>query len=168
WSFNVGARYDKASGSDQAGHKTVDDSAVSPRLAANFDPKADGRHRFNVTYGRYVSKVDQGPADNTATAGRYASYYWDYAGPAINPKGTPINQLLPVPQVIKQVFDWFNSVGGKTNTKFLTDVNIPGTTTRFDHSLSAPYMDEISGEIGRASCRERVESAGEAGREKQE
>jgi outer membrane receptor for ferrienterochelin and colicin len=145
WNFNVGARYDKASGRDQAGNKTVDDSAMSPRLAANFDPKGNGHHRFSVSYGRYVSKVDQGPADNTATAGRYASYYWDYKGPEINAPGTPISQLLPTQQVIKQVFDWFNSVGGsQAGPPLLTDANIPGTTTRFDHSLHAPYMDEMT------------------------
>ena len=142
WSFNVGARYDKASGHDQAGHKTVDDSATSPRLAANFDPKANGKHRFSVTYGRYVSKVDQGPADFTATAGRYASYYWDYTGPLINAPGTPVSQLVPTDQVIRRVFDWFNSQGGTSNVGLATDVSIPGTTSRFDRSLRAPHMDE--------------------------
>ena len=144
WSFNVGVRYDKDFGEDQAGHKTVDDSAFSPRLAANFDPSGNGRNRFSATYGRYVSKVDQGPADNTATAGRYASYYWDYRGPEINPDGTATNQLVPIPQLIQQVFDWFNSVGGTHNTEFLNSVFIPGVTTRFDHSLRAPHMDEIT------------------------
>jgi Carboxypeptidase regulatory-like domain/TonB dependent receptor/TonB-dependent Receptor Plug Domain len=142
WDFNVGVRYDKAFGKDQAGNRTVDDSAISPRLAAIFDPRGDGRHRFSATYGRYVSKVDQGPADNTATAGRYASYYWDYKGPVINAPGTPITQLVATPDVIQQVFNWFNSVGGTKNTALLTSVRIPGVTTRFDRSLSAPYMDE--------------------------
>src|SRR5205085_2599422 len=59
WDFNVGLRYDKAFGTDQAGNKTVDDSAFSPRLAAQYDLKGNGRHRFSATYGRYVSKVDQ-------------------------------------------------------------------------------------------------------------
>lgn len=146
WALNIGVRYDKASGKDQAGHKTVDDSAFSPRLAANYDPKGNGRHRFSLSYGRYVSKVDQGPADNTATAGRYASYYWDYKGPVLNAAGTPINQLLPTQEVIKRVFDWFNSVGGtKAGPPLLTDAFIPGTTSRFDHSLQAPYMDEVTG-----------------------
>lgn len=89
WGFNIGGRYDKAFGRDQAGHKTVDDSAMSPRLAANFDPKGNGHHRFSVSYGRYVSKVDQVAGDITATAGRYASYYWNYDGPVINAPGTP-------------------------------------------------------------------------------
>lgn len=49
---------------------TVDDSAISPRLAATFDPAGNGRQRFSATYGRYVAKVEQGPADLTAPAGR--------------------------------------------------------------------------------------------------
>lgn len=144
WNFNVGVRYDKAFGSDQAGNKTVDDSAISPRLAATYDLGADGKNRFSATYGRYVSKVDQGPADNTATAGRYASYYWDYKGPVINPPGTPTSQLVPTASVIKQVFDWFNSVGGTKNTTLLTSAHIPGVTLRFDKSLNAPWMDEYT------------------------
>jgi hypothetical protein len=145
WNFNVGVRYDQADGKDQAGHKTVDDSAFSPRLAANFDIAGDGHHRFSATYGKYVSKVDQGPADNTATAGRYASYYFNYGGPAINPPGTPDNQLVPIPQMIQQVFAWFQGAGGTSNLDLLADPpNIPGTTTRFDHSLQAPSMDELT------------------------
>ena len=149
WSFNAGARYDKAFGKDQAGNKTVDDDAISPRLAANFDPLASGRHRFSVTYGRYVSKVDQGPADSTSTAGTFAAYYWDYKGPAINAAGTPISQLLPSSEVIQRVFDWFNSVGGtKAGPPLLTGAVVPGTTSRFDHSLQAPYMDEVTAGYG--------------------
>jgi hypothetical protein len=148
WSFNVGGRYDKAFGHDEAGHKTVDDSAVSPRLAANFDPQGNGKHRFSVTYGRYVSKVDQGPANQTSTAGRYASYYWDYAGPEINKPGTPIGSLVPTDQVIKRVFDWFNSVGGTKNSSLLNSAFVPGTTNRFDRSLNAPHMDEWTAGYG--------------------
>ncbi|HET7710502.1 MAG TPA: TonB-dependent receptor [Thermoanaerobaculia bacterium] len=142
WNFNLGLRYDNAFGKDQAGNKTVDDDAFSPRLAAAYDVSGNGRHRFGATYGRYVAKVDQGPADNTATAGRYASYYWDYKGPAINPPGTPASQLVPVPEVIRRVFAWFESVGGTRNTQYLNSVRIPGVTTRFDRSLNAPWMDE--------------------------
>jgi hypothetical protein len=146
WSFNVGVRYDKSFGTDQAGNKTVDDSAFSPRLAARYDLRGDGKHNFSATYGRYVSKVDQGPADNTATAGRYASYYWDYKGPVINPPGTPRDQLLPVSEVIRQVFNWFNSVGGTANRNpdLLTSTHIPGVTLRFDGPLAAPFMDEYT------------------------
>jgi outer membrane receptor for ferrienterochelin and colicin len=144
WSFNVGVRYDKDSGSDQAGNKTVDDSAFSPRLAANFDPTGSGRHRISLSYGRYVSKVDQGPADSTSSSGRYSSYYWDYSGPALNSAlgSTPSSQIVPIPQVIQQVFNWFQSVGGTNNMQYLASAWIPGVSSRFDRSLKAPYMDE--------------------------
>ncbi|HEU4523369.1 MAG TPA: TonB-dependent receptor, partial [Thermoanaerobaculia bacterium] len=144
WNFNVGVRYDQAFGTNQAGVKTVDDSAISPRLAATFDPQGNGRHRIGLTYGRYVSKVEQGPADLTAPAGRYSYYFFDYAGPAINPRGTPWDQLIPIPQVIQMVFDWFASVGGTSNTELLSDISIPGYTTRFERSLNSPWMDEIT------------------------
>jgi hypothetical protein len=144
FSFNVGARFDTSFGKNQAGVKTVDDSAISPRLAATFDLKGDGHQRFSATYGRYVAKVEQGPADLTAPAGRYSYYFFDYKGPVINPAGTPISQLVPTEEVIRQVFAWFNSVGGTNNSSLLSDVSIPGYTTRFEKSLNSPYMDEFS------------------------
>ena len=144
WSFNVGARYDNAFGKNQAGVKTVDDSAYSPRLAATFDPSGNGRHRFSGTYGRYVAKVEQGPADLTSPAGRYSYYRYDYKGPDINPIGTPWNQLVPIPQVIQRIFDWFESVGGTSNTGLISSISIPGSTTRFEGSLNSPFMDEFT------------------------
>jgi hypothetical protein len=144
WSFNAGLRHDKAFGSDQAGKTTVDDQAFSPRLAATFDPQGNGKHRITASYGKYVSKVDQGPADLTATAGRYADYYFDYRGPTINPVGTPINQMVPVEEVIRRVFDWFNSVGGTANRTFLNSASVPGVDTRFEGSVKAPHMNEVT------------------------
>jgi hypothetical protein len=144
WTFNAGVRYDQSFGKNQAGVTTVDDSAFSPRLAATFDPGGNGRQRFSATYGRYVAKVEQGPADLTAPAGRYSYYLFNYTGPAINPKGTPINQLIPTAQVIAQIFAAFNAAGGTSNTGNLDDVSIPGATTRFDESLNSPYMDEFT------------------------
>ena len=144
WSFNIGLRYDQAFGENEEGRKTVDDSAFSPRLAATFDPQGSGRHRFSVTYGRYVAKVEQGPANLTSQAGRYSYYFFDYKGPAINPPGTPFNQLVPIPQVIQQIFTWFNSVGGTSNTSLLSDVVLGGYTSRYEGSLRSPSMDEVT------------------------
>ncbi|MFL6248284.1 MAG: carboxypeptidase regulatory-like domain-containing protein [Thermoanaerobaculia bacterium] len=144
WTFNIGARYDEAFGKNQAGVTTVDDSAFSPRLAATLDPQGNGRQRFSATYGRYVSKVEQGPADLTAPAGRYSYYLFNYTGPVINAPGTPVNQLLPTPQVIAMIFSAFNAAGGVNNTSLLDDISIPGATTRFDQSLQSPYMDEFT------------------------
>lgn len=63
----MGTLYDATVRHRSAGNKTVDDRAFSPRLAAGYDLRGDGKHNFSATYGRYVSKVDQGPADSTAT-----------------------------------------------------------------------------------------------------
>jgi hypothetical protein len=144
WAFNVGARFDKSFGKNQAGVTTVDDSAFSPRLAATFDPAGTGKQRFSATYGRYVAKVEQGPADLTAPAGRYSYYLFDYPGQPINPIGTPVSQLIATPQVIAMIFAAFNAAGGTNNRDLLSDISIPGATTRFDHSLSSPYMDEYT------------------------
>lgn len=144
WNFNLGVRYDETFGKNQAGVKTVDDSAISPRLAATWDPAGTGRHRVSATYGRYVAKVEQGPADLTAPAGRYSYYFFDYAGPAINPRGTPFNELVPIPEVIRRIFAWFESVGGTSNETLLSDISIPGYTTRFEKSLNSPWMDEYT------------------------
>jgi len=140
--FNAGIRYDKAFGSDQAGNTTVDDQNISPRLAAYYDVRGNGQHRFSATYGRYVAKVEQGPADVSATAGRYASYYWDYEGPVINPVGTSVNQLVPTAEVIRRVFEWFNANGGTNMAPF--DQSVPGLSERFRETLASPYMDEIT------------------------
>jgi len=138
--FNVGVRYDKAFGHDEAGHTTADDQAFSPRLGATFDVKGDGHHRFSATYGRYVAKIESGPANLSSSAGRYSSYYYDYQGPIINPVGTPFNQLIPIEEVIRRVFEWFNANGGTSREP--ADAFVPGLTTQFRDTLDSPYMDE--------------------------
>ena len=144
WSFNIGGRYDKAFGKNQAGVKTVDDSALSPRVAITFDPKGTGRHRVTGSYGRYVAKIEQGPGDLTAAAGRYSYYLYEYRGPEINPRNTPVSQMVPTPEVIRRIFAWFNENGGTGNADLLADVSVPGYTFRFEESLASPHMDEFT------------------------
>jgi hypothetical protein len=143
-SANLGVRFDKANGKNQSHVKTVDDSGVSPRLGLSYDLKGNGAHRFTASYAKYSSKVDQGAGDATSRGGRYASYYWNYRGPAINPAGTPTSQLVPTEQVIAQMFAWFDSVGGINNTALISSVDIPGFTTRIGENLTAPSIDEYS------------------------
>lgn len=144
FSFNIGLRYDAAKGKNQSKVTTVDDSALSPRLAVNYDLKGDGRNRFSASYSKYASKVDQGPGDATSSGGRYASYYWDYRGPEINAPGTPTAQLVATPEVIRRMFAWFDAQGGTSNTSLINYLDFPGYTSRIGENLTAPSMDEYS------------------------
>jgi hypothetical protein len=144
FNFNIGLRYDRASGKNQSKVKTVDDTAFSPRLGVIYDPTGNGRHRFSASYSKFASKVDQGAGDATSQGGRYGSYYWDYRGPAINPVGTPVSELVPTEEVIRRMFEWFDAQGGINNTSLLNAISIPGFTSRIGENLTAPSMDEFS------------------------
>jgi hypothetical protein len=144
FNFNIGIRYDKASGKNQSKVKTVDDTAFSPRLGVIYDPTGNGKHRFSASYSKFASKVDQGAGDATSQGGRYGSYYWDYRGPAINPVGTPVSELVPTEEVIRRMFEWFDAQGGINNTSLLNAISIPGYTSRIGENLTAPSMDEYS------------------------
>jgi outer membrane receptor protein involved in Fe transport len=144
FNFNVGVRYDKSNGKNQSKVTTVDDSAFSPRLGITYDPMGNGAHRFSASYSKFASKVDQGAGDATSQGGRYSSYYWDYRGPAINPVGTPVDQLVPTAEVIRRMFEWFDAQGGINNTALINALVIPGFTSRIGQNLTAPSMDEYS------------------------
>ncbi|MBV9493203.1 MAG: TonB-dependent receptor [Acidobacteria bacterium] len=144
-SFNVGIRYDKENGENQAKIKTVADDRFSPRLGVIYDLKGDGKQRVSFTYGRYAAKIDQGPADSTSTGGRYATYLFQYLGPEINKPGTPTAQLVPTPQVLTQVFNWLDANGGASNTNpLIFSAAVPGLNVRLDNKLKSPYMDELA------------------------
>lgn len=151
WSFNVGFRYDKNDGKDASGNTVSDDDALSPRLAAVFDPKGDGRSRFSATYARYVSKIADGNVGGSAqAAGNPALFTYAYGGPVINPAGTPADQLLPTRVALAQLFAWFDSIGGTSHTTpisqggFLQSSFYPGFATQFLDSITSPSVDEIT------------------------
>jgi hypothetical protein len=145
WSFNLGVRFDQTSGLNQARVKTSDDSRVSPRLGAIYDVNGDGHHRISGSYGRYAAKIDGAISDQTSPAGRYATYLFRYNGPAINMPGTPVNQLVPTDEVLRQVFAWFDANGGaNANNPLVFSSTVPGLNVRIDKPLHTPYMDEVT------------------------
>jgi outer membrane receptor protein involved in Fe transport len=163
WSFNLGLRYDQNKSVDQAGATTADDSAVSPRLSAVYDPKGNGKHRITLGYGEYAAAIDNGVNDEASSAGSPASFSWYYTGPEINGPSVADADLLPTDVVLQQMFDWFYSVNcpgftpGSEDTincqSNLRSSSLPGVSTQiFGGGFESPLMQELSvgygGEIG--------------------
>lgn len=143
FSFNIGVRYDQNDGEDAGGKKVADDSKVSPRLSAAFDPRGDGNWVFNASYGEYVAAIANSQANSTTSAGNPAALLFNYGGPAINTD--PNGPLMTTDQAIQTIFNWFNSVGGTSSTNpFLFLVSIPGGTSVIQDSLTSPYAQEVA------------------------
>lgn len=146
WSFSIGARYDRNDAVNADGITTSDDSRISPRLSARFDPRGDGRHRFSASFAEYASRIAEGIASANQGAGSAATIDFAYRGPAINQ-----TQLsVPLPDVIRMVFDYFNTQQGGTANRTAQNLRangsrvIPGYSTYFDGSLSTPYVREMA------------------------
>jgi len=145
FSFNLGARFDKNNARDDDGHQVSKDSAFSPRLGVRFDVKGDGKHIFNVNYGRYTSKIEDGNVGGGANAaGNPSTITWFYRGPNLNPAGTADSALLTTDKVLEQLRAWFNSVGGTNNTTFLRSESISRLSTVLPAPLVSPSVDEFT------------------------
>jgi outer membrane receptor for ferrienterochelin and colicin len=142
-SFNLGVRYDENDGKDAAGQSVAKDDSISPRLAATFDPQANGNWVINASYGQYVAALANSVGDSTSSAGQPATFQWSYRGPAINSDPNAAN-LLTTDQALAILFNWFNSVGGPNNRTFLTLESIPGSNVQIRGSLNSPNVQEYA------------------------
>ncbi|HYN19314.1 MAG TPA: hypothetical protein VE078_00020, partial [Thermoanaerobaculia bacterium] len=138
---NVGLRFDENDGEDASRKKVAKDSKLSPRLAATFDPKADGDWIFNASYGEYVPAIASTQANGTAQGGNPATFQWFYRGPSINADPNAPN-LIGSEEALNIIFNWFDSQGGTANSSNLRLVNIPGATTVINGSLDSPHTTE--------------------------
>lgn len=145
FTFNIGVRYDKNNVQDADGNTVSDDSAFSPRLGVQYDVRADGRHRLNASYSKYVNHITDGNvAGAQQGAGNPSTVQWAYRGPTINPAGTAFGDLTPTDQAIAQLFAWFQSVGGTDNKEFLLGSAVAGVSTRLEGSLTSPSVNEYT------------------------
>jgi hypothetical protein len=144
-SFNLGVRYDVNDAVDADGEQISDDSNISPRLGLNWDIQGNGKHRLTANYARYAAKIGDGSNvfSTAQAAGSPGSFVWTYGGPAVNPAGTPVSQLVPADQALAILFAWFDSIGGTANTNF-TSSSYPGFGSIFRESLRSPSADEIT------------------------
>ncbi len=145
FNFNIGIRFDRNHAVDADGNLISDDKNFSPRIGAMYDILGNGRHRVTASFARYVAKITDGSnvLSTAQAAGNPGSFAWAYTGPAVNPTGTPNDQLVTADQALKILFDWFASIGDTKNTNFISS-NYPGYGSRFKGSLKSRSTDEVS------------------------
>ena len=147
WSFNIGVRYDKNVVHDASGNLVSDDSAFAPRLGVIWDVAGNGSTRVNASYATYVTKIVDGNVGGAGNAaGTPASFRWAYRGPNVNPidaSGKIIGTPVAPHDALRILFNWFDSIGGTTNTNFLSS-SYPGYTQRILSPIQAPSVDEIT------------------------
>ncbi len=84
-SFNVGVRWDKNNAQNSVGATTANDSAFSPRIAANFDVTGKGNVRVGAAYAHYVGGLQDSVQDSASSGGQPATFIWYYTGAGANP-----------------------------------------------------------------------------------
>src|SRR5205085_10870193 len=134
------------------GNKVSKDQRISPRLNATYDILGNGKHRITASYGHYVSQIVEGPGTAQAAAGSPSYIYYAYTGPAINPVGTPANQLVDTRAALAIVQNWFfsqcNAAGqcGPNNFNLIakgTSQSVPGFTSIIG-TLKSPHVREMT------------------------
>ncbi len=165
-SLNLGVRYDKNDATNSNGVKTANDSAFSPRLAANFDVTGKGNVRVGASYAHYVGGLQDAIQDSSSSGGQPATFYWYYTGAGADPincipSGTgcklpPAGTALETrAQALQQVFNWFFAQGCpdlSTCTLPLAYASIPGLNRVITQTLKSPYAREytfgVNGSLG--------------------
>jgi len=154
FSFNIGLRWDKNDGKDSRGVTTSDDSAFSPRLAATWDVKGDGRLRVGASYARYVGGQQENFIGGASSAGSPEIWVWYYEGEPIN-EGDPSSPVSTA-ATLERMFSWFGITG---INQFPTrpgispiQATVAGVSTQIRESLKSTYTDEyalsLAGAIG--------------------
>ncbi|HEV7766808.1 MAG TPA: TonB-dependent receptor [Thermoanaerobaculia bacterium] len=144
WNVSLGIRYDRSTGHGEAGDDQAEGSAWSPRLGVVYDHGGDRRNQFSLSFGRYAAKIDQFVGDQATNGGKPSFFEWLYDGPELNTDGA----LLSPDEVLQEIFDWFESIGGTENTDDLLFASSPLSRVIEDR-LRTPVMDEVTLGYGR-------------------
>ena len=144
---NVGLRYDKNHGADQSGNIVARDSAWSPRLGVIWDPTGRGAWSVTASAARYVAAISNPVADSSSGSGNPQTRQFIYRGASINGPGTA--PLVPTPQAIRSVFDWFFDNGGPGGLPLSSAPTIPGVTPRIADGLTSPSAWEYASGVAR-------------------
>lgn len=145
-SANLGIRWDKHDGRDQAGQLVASESAFSPRLGVAWDPTGSGQWSVTGSFAKYVAAISNSIANSASPAGNSQQYQFLYRGPDINPD--PNGALTSTPDAVGQVFDWYFANGG-SSLPFHTPPNIPGLTPQIGGDLRSPNVLEYATGVNR-------------------
>jgi TonB dependent receptor len=146
WSFSLGARYDRNHSADADGTVNSGDGRVVPRLSVQYDLSGDGRRRVTASFSEYSSRIADNIASSNQVAGNAAQIDFAYKGPGINAMALTV----PLQDVLRNVFQYFNTMQGGTanttaaNLRASGNRTVPGYATYFDGSLAAPYVREVT------------------------
>ena len=143
---NLGIRYDKNDGADQAGVTVITEDAWSPRLGLIFDPIGTGDWSVTGSVAKYVTAINSSIADSSSAGGNPQNRQFLYRGPNINPPGT-VN-LVATDVAVRQLFDWYFANGG-ANLPLNGAPTIPGLTPVIG-DLTSPHAWEYATGINRA------------------
>jgi outer membrane receptor for ferrienterochelin and colicin len=151
---NLGVRWDKNDGKNQAGELVAKDSAISPRFGVIWDPTGSGKWSMTASFARYVAAVANSIAGQSSAAGNPQTWQYIYRGPNINGDGVA---SVSTPAAVRQVFNWFEAAGGCRTQVVTCQPNlptngaptIPGVATRIGDSLTTPNNLEYSAGVTR-------------------
>lgn len=144
-SFNVGLRWDKNDGKDEAGTKVVSGSKLSPRLGMTWDVAGDSGVIARAFYARYVAGIQNNQADAGSLAGQPAQAQFDYRGDPINPDtSAPTSSLLTSAQALEKLWAWYDANGGFAKLPLRSIPSIPGLNPSVGSDLAAPNTDEFT------------------------
>ncbi len=154
-SLNLGVRYDKNHAVDSGGVTRQDDTAWSPRLGVTFDPKGDGKIRFNASYARYVSALQENFAGGASSAGSPSYYGYLYGGPDINTGSAP---WLSTADALTKFFGWWGinrpDMFPTVNQDSATFAASAGVNQTIASGMKSPHTDEVAlGIAGTAGSR---------------
>ena len=143
---NLGVRYDKNDGQDQAGRTVITQDAWSPRLGVVFDPTGGGEWSVTGSVAKYVSAISNNIADASSAGGNPQTRQYLYRGPNINPAG--VANPVTADIAIRQLFDWYNANGG-SNLPLNGAPTIPGVSPVIGE-LASPSVWEYAAGVNRS------------------
>ena len=81
WQASLGIRHEMVRSDATGGLQGIDTDTTVPRLGLSFDPMANGRFKFDVTYAEYAGRYNPAISGENTPVGNPALLYGYYIGP---------------------------------------------------------------------------------------